>query len=312
MHRSKLQKLVQAALIEPQVSISTEGFLGDLASKVGSIFSSRKKILTEEESKELFSNNKALIARLEETVLNSKWLDKAEFKTGEIAAAWAVPGLDYECRLSSDDIVPHLDKVIPRFLSDFKAFRALQHKYSDAINELYDSFVKEIISVAKSGGDIEAVIAKYSKKCDPIIDPIKSLSSKPISVFNNEKFEYNRKTSLLERVKLGSSKVKTIKPLTKEEVVKVAKLIIELINSPLANDSGLKYVIDWEDLRYKLDVEKIPEDHRESIVEMVNDSTIMTRFYHQYAWNHSGTYDGIWEHNSLIKKLFQLIDASVK
>lgn len=311
MRRIKLQSLVRASLTQEQ-TISTEGFFGDLLSKIGELLSNRKKILTEAESKKLLADNKALILRLKETVLNPKWMAKSESKTQEIAAPWAIPGLDYNSELNKGSVVTHLEKTIPKFLHDCKAFRVLQQKYSDETNALYDHYLTDIVAAVKGNKSIEDVIANYDKKCKSIVDPISTLTAKPLIVFGNKKLAYNKKSKLVEDVRTGDSKVKALPALTKDEVVTVANMLVSLIESPLASDDGLKYIIDWEDIKFKLDKEGIPEETADNVVELTNDSVLMSRFYHQYAWDSSGTYDGIWEHQALIKRLFQLIDASIK
>ncbi len=311
MQRAKLKALVRASLTQQQ-TISTEGFLGDLASKISSIFSMRKKVLTEKESEKLLEDHKAVINRLNETVLNPKWMDKAELKTAVISADWAIPGLDYEIALNSEVVVPHLEKCISKFLSDFTAFRVIQKKYSDDINALFADFLDDIADSAKAGKDVSEVIAKYEKKSKSITDPIKLLDSKPISVFGNQKIQYDKKHKMAINGNMGPSKVKSIKPLTKDEIYTVASMIVKLIESPLSNDDDLIWSIDYADVKNRLKKEGIDPAAIETIAEEVNDSVVMERFYHQNAWDYSGTYDCIWEHNTLIKRLFRLIDASIK
>lgn len=310
MKRTKLQAMVQSAL-SPQHQISTEGFLGDVVSKITDLFSSRKKLLEKGDYDKNGPSTKVLKDRLKETVLDAKWMEKATLKTQPISAQWALPGLDYKQQLKGD-VVEHLKKSVPEYQTAAMAFFKLQVAYSEASNKLFDDYLKEIASAYKAGKDLTSVMAEFDKKSTAIKAPTASLKSKPLDLFNNRQLVSEKPPTYVNFTQPAKSSVTSIPPLTKEGVVEVAKLLLSVLESPITTMEGLRFEVDWDDITDRLVDLGLGSSDADDIYDDVTEPEFVNRFYHQHAWDECGHWELERSQADLIKSLLHLLDASIK
>ena len=310
MQRSKLQALVRASLTQ-EPSISNEGFLGDIASKISSLFSNRKKILEKGDYTKRDPSAEILITRLKETVLNSTWMEKATEKKSPIDAKWAIPGLDYKNQLTSN-VAEHLKRSIPIYLKEINKLNSLQVAYCEDSNSLFDDYLKEVVSTHKRGGDLSKLIALYEKKAESIKAPVTTLSPKGLDLFGNCELLYVPENNAAHVTASKKSSVSSVSPLTKDETVEIASLLIEVLSSPVVTREGIQYEVDWDNTVERLVKFGLPEDDAEEIYEEITDTKFASRFYHQNAWDETAEWELFDENGYLIKGLIHLIDASIK
>lgn len=313
MHRSKLQKLVKSALT-PTGTVSNEGLLSDLTDKVSSVFSSRVKVLTPTEEKKFEDDLKQIVDRLNKTVLNATWLEKAKFSETAISADWAISGLNYDGSLKADaSSVPAIVKATTAFQKDFEAYGRLVSEYTEKSNAWYEKLLKDCASAFKKSGDISSVLSAAVKTEGAIKAPAETLRGKTIRVFGGEELTFDKSINGVTEKAVSISKPESILPLTKDEVKTIADLIVELLAPQNKADPeawNTKHAVDWDDLESRLVKEGLSEADASEIYDEVSDAA--ARFYHQNAWNETGHYEFKTAYGHLVMSLIRWINASVK
>ncbi len=313
MHHSKLRKLIRTAPASFG-TVSNEGLLSDLADKVSSVFSSRVKVLTPTEEKKFEDDLKQVVDRLNKTVLNATWLEKAKFSETAISANWAINGLNYDGSLKVDESsVSAVVKAATAFQKDFEAYGRLVSEYTEKSNAWYEKLLKDCASAFKKSGDISSTLSAASKTQSAIKAPAETLRSKTIRVFGGEELAFDKTINGVIEKSVSISKPESLQPLTKDEVKTIADLIVKLLapqNKADPETWNTKHVVDWDDLESRLVKEGLSEADASEIYDDVSDSA--ARFYHQNAWNETGHYEFKTAYGHLVMSLIRWINASVK
>ena len=311
MQRAKLQAAVRQAVYgQPQVA--TEGFLGDVIDKVKNMFSgsSGHRVLTPDEVKRGKIDVQGAMVRLNETVLNTTWLSKAEMATGNITAKWAVPGLDYNAKLSVDDPTNHLNIAFSDFLNTLKAYAKVVKKHSQDGQKLYSTLLKNLV---KTNGDSKAIIAVLEDgdvQFAKITPPYKHMATHPITLIGNATYTF--KDGKVVRDEKDCA-VESLPTLDKDQVVKIAKLLLHFLEQDPEEivDSNQDF-IDWDSIGYDLQQAGASSEVANKILDELPTSTFFNAFEYQNAWDDKAVsllYKGTGD---IIIRCLLWINASIK
>ncbi len=311
MQRTKLQAAVRQAVYGQQ-QIATEGFLGDVIDSVKSVFtgSAGNKVLTEAEIKQGQIDLHKASVRLHETVLNAKWLNNAELKSDTITAKWAIPGLDFDGKLNSDDPVAHLKPAFSEYVRTLKVYSKVIEKHSDEGQRLYAQLIKALV---KTEGQKQAVLteledidAEYAK-IDP---PYKYMAKHPIQLLGNATVTFKDGKTVND---VKPCAVDQLPTLNKEQIAVLGKLVYDFIEEdPEMLIYDHQNYIDWDEIGPDLKHAGASTSVIQKIMDELTASTFLNEFYDQNAWDDTAIGLLLNGTNDFIVRSLLWINASIK
>ncbi len=304
MHRSRLQKLVRESLTnDPTVGV--EGFLGDVMTGVKKLFKKdNSPIIKEKEHGTRSFMMKEFIERLNSTVLNSTWMDKAELKDSPITDSWATEGLTYHTKYDPKQPIKHISEAIRDCTDNFKKYTSWLKKHKADAAHIYPELIKDLKAAGEDDSLIrkalDAAASKYAKVDKPR-DYVKSLE---IVFLGNKKVNWEQKFPAPVQGKNTPIKVHT---LSKQDMIDLAKNLVDFIKEDLIDVASNELCfIDWW------------EEHglSEAASEALNEASGTHPFLAEYPTEHTFDDKAIYllslQYESILIPSLRWLNDSVK